>query len=84
MKKLNNRAEKALSGLEIAMREVNANERKEGEFTTDDFILELAADGQLLTYNAAEKRLKRMAEKNLLKYRLIPIKGYHTRVYSRH
>lgn len=83
MKKLNNRAEDALSGLEIALREMNINERRDGEFTVDDFMLALAADGQLLTYDAAEKRLRRMAQNGLLKFRLIPLSGNKTRVYSK-
>ena len=83
MKKLNDRAEDALSGLEIALREMNVNERREGEFTVDDFMLALAADGQLLTYDAAEKRLRRMAQNGLLKFRLISLSGNKTRVYSK-
>lgn len=74
----------SLTGIEIALLEMNANQRRDGEFTVFDFILELANDGQLVTYNAADKRLRRMAEKKLLKYRLVPVNGYHTRVYSKY
>jgi len=74
----------ALTGIEIALLEMNANQRRDDEFTVYDFILRLANDGQLVTYGAAEKRLERMAEKKLLKYRLIPVNGSHTRVYSKY
>lgn len=83
MKKLNNNALKALSGIEIALMEMNSKDRREEEFTVYDFILELANDGQLVTYDVADKRLRKMADKNLLKFRLIPLNGSHTRVYSR-
>jgi hypothetical protein len=83
MKKLNNRTEEALTGLEIAIREINANERREGEFTIDDFVLELSSNGQLISYDAAGKRLANMAKKGLLRFRLIPLNGSHTRVYSK-
>jgi hypothetical protein len=82
MKKLNERTEKALTGLEIAMREVNANERREGEFTVDDFLLELSAKGHLISHDTAGKRLVSMAKQGLLKYRMISYKGSKTRVYS--
>lgn len=83
MKKLNNRVEKALSGLEIAMREINANERREGEFTVDDFMLELCANGHIVSHDTAGKRLVIMAKKGLLKYRMVTYKGNKTRVYSK-
>lgn len=84
MKKLNNDALKALSGIEIALMEMNSKDRKDEEFTAAEFLTELHKTGQEITYDAAEKRLKRMAERKLLKFRLIPINGHHTRVYSKH
>jgi hypothetical protein len=83
MKKLNERAENALSGIEIAMMEINARDRREGEFTVDDFILALADDGQVISYQAASKKLRKMAKDGLLKSRLIPLTGNLTRVYSK-
>lgn len=72
----------ALSGLEIAIKESVKIGKQDDEFTVHDYITKAQSSGQILSYNAAEKRLVRMAEKNLLKFRLIPINGYHTRVYS--
>jgi len=72
----------ALSGLEIAIRESVKMAKQDDEFTVHDFITKAQSNGQILSYNAAEKRLIRMAEKKLLKFRLIPIAGNHTRVYS--
>lgn len=72
----------ALSGLEIAIRESIKMEKQDGEFTVHDFITKAQSNGQILSYNAAEKRLIRMAEKKLLKFRILPIDGYRSRVYS--
>ena len=83
MKKLNNRTEEALTGLEIAIREISCKERREGEFTVDDFVLALAEEGQLTTNSVADKRLRNMAKNGMLRFRLIPLNGSHTRVYSK-
>jgi len=72
----------ALSGLEIAIRESVKIAKQDDEFTVHDFITKAQSNGQILSYNAAEKRLMRMAEKKLLKFRILPIDGYRSRVYS--
>ena len=72
----------ALSGLEIAIRESVKMAKQDDEFTVHDFITKAQNNGQILSYNAAEKRLIRMAEKKLLKFRILPIDGYRSRVYS--
>jgi hypothetical protein len=72
----------ALSGLEIAIKESIPPAKQDDEFTVHDYITKAQGSGQILSYDAAEKRLRRMAEKKLLKFRLIPIAGNHTRVYS--
>jgi len=79
---MENNVTKALSGIEIALRESIIMSKQEDEFTVHDFITRSQADGQILSYDAADKRLRRMVEKKLLKFRLIPIDGNHTRVYS--
>ena len=72
----------ALSGLEIAIRESVKMAKQDNEFTVHDFITKAQSNGQILSYNAAQKRLIRMAEKKLLKFRILPIDGYRNRVYS--
>lgn len=72
----------ALSGLEIAIRESVKMAKQDDEFTVHDFITKAQSNGQILSYNAAEKRLIRMAEKKLLKFRILTIDGYRSRVYS--
>ena len=79
---MENNVKAALSGIEIALRESVIMTQQEGEFTVHDFITRAQAEGQILSYDAADKRLRRMVEKKLLRYRLIPIAGNHTRVYS--
>jgi hypothetical protein len=74
--------EDLLDGLEIAIRESVKMAKQDYEFTVHDYITKAQSEGQILSYNAAEKRLIRMAEKKLLKFRLLPVNGYHTRVYS--
>jgi ribosomal 30S subunit maturation factor RimM len=72
----------ALSGLEIAIRESVKMAKQDDEFTVHDFITRAQSNGQILSYNAAGKRLIRMVEKKLLKFRILPIDGYRSRVYS--
>ena len=79
---MENNVTEALSGIEIALRESIVMSKQEDEFTVHDFITRSQADGQILSYDAADKRLRRMVEKKLLKFRLIPIDGNLTRVYS--
>lgn len=79
---MENNVTEALSGIEIALRESIIMSKQKDEFTVHDFITRSQADGQILSYDAADKRLRRMVEKKLLKFRLIPIDGNLTRVYS--
>ena len=72
----------ALSGLEIALKEAAPVGKSDDEFTVHDFITKAQGNGQILSYDSADKRLRRMVEKKLLKFRLIPLAGHHTRVYS--
>ena len=72
----------ALSGIEIALKEAAPVGKLDDEFTVHDFITKAQGNGQILSYDSADKRLRRMVEKKLLKFRLIPLTGHHTRVYS--
>ena len=72
----------ALSGLDIALRESVPPVKQDYEFTVHDYITKAQSSGQILSYDAAFNRLRRMSEKKLLKFRLIPIGKNHTRVYS--
>jgi len=73
---------KALTGIEIALREMNSVDKNPDEFTVRDFMSDAAAQGRTMTYNAAEKHLRRMEEKKLLKSRVTTINSRLTRAYS--
>ena len=79
---MDNNLRDALSGLEIALKESVPPVKQDNEFTVHDFITKAQGEGQILSYDAAFNRLKRMADRKLLKFRLIPIGKNHTRVYS--
>ena len=79
---MDNNLRDALSGLEIALKESVPPVKQDYEFTVHDFITKAQGEGQILSYDAAFNRLKRMADRKLLKFRLIPIGKNHTRVYS--
>ena len=79
---MDNNLRDALSGLEIALKESVPPVKQDHEFTVHDFITKVQGEGQILSYDAAFNRLKRMADRKLLKFRLIPIGKNHTRVYS--
>ena len=79
---MDNNLRDALSGLEIALKESVPPIKQDHEFTVHDFITKAQGEGQILSYDAAFNRLKRMADRKLLKFRLIPIGKNHTRVYS--
>ena len=79
---MNNNVLDALSGIEIALRESVPPVKQNHEFTVHDFITSAQKEGQILSYDAAFNRLRRMADRKLLRFRLIPIGKNHTRVYS--
>ena len=79
---MDNNLRDALSGLEIALKESVSPVKQDHEFTVHDFITKAQGEGQILSYDAAFNRLKRMADRKILKFRLIPIGKKHTRVYS--
>jgi hypothetical protein len=79
---MNNATLDALSGMEIALREVTSGNKQDNEFTVHEFIERAAENGQMMSYDTADKRLRRMAEKKVLKFRMVPVSGHSTRVYS--
>ena len=56
---MENNVTEALSGIEIALRESIIMSKQEDEFTVHDFITRSQADGQILSYDAADKLLRR-------------------------
>jgi hypothetical protein len=73
---------KALTGIEIALREMNSLDKKPDEFTVRDFIADAEAQGRTMTYDSADKHLRRMEEKKLLKSRVTTTNSRLTRAYS--
>jgi hypothetical protein len=72
----------ALTGIEIALREIDSEGKKPDEFTVRDFISDAAAKGRIMTYRSAEKHLHKLEEKKLLKSRIAKINSRATKAYS--
>jgi len=73
---------KALTGIEIALREMSSVDKNPDEFTVRDFMADAAVQGRIMTYNSADKHLRKMEEKKLLKSRVTTINSRPTRAYS--
>ena len=79
---MDNEILQALTGIEIALREISPDNKKPDEFTVRDLMSKADAEGQSLTYDAAQKRLTKLVEKKILKVRKVIIESRNTRVYS--
>lgn len=73
---------KALTGIEIALREMKATGKTADEFTVRDFMADAEAKGRIMTYSSADNHLRKLEGKKLLKSRLTTINSSPTKVYS--
>lgn len=81
MKKTN--TQKTLSSLDFALSELSAAEKREDEFSVDDFIQSLAAQGEAVSVSSAVSRLNTLLTKGLLKKRKARMNGRMANLYSK-
>lgn len=81
MKKTN--INKTLSALDFALSELSATEKREDEFSIDDFIQSLAAQGEAVSVSSAVSRLNTLLTKGLLKKRKARMNGRVVNLYSK-
>jgi len=73
----------ALSALDFALSELSATEKREDEFSIDDFIQSLAAQGEAVSVSSAVSRLNTLLTKGLLKKRKARMHGRVINLYSK-
>ena len=73
----------AISSLEFALSELSAAEKREDEFSVDDFIQSLAAQGEAVSVSSAVSRLNTLLTKGLLKKRKARMNGRMANLYSK-
>lgn len=81
MKKTN--TQKILSSLDFALAELSTDQRREDEFSVDDFICSLAAQGEAVSVSSAVSRLNTLLTKGLLKKRKARMNGRVMNLFSR-
>jgi len=81
MKKTN--INKTLSALDFALSELSTAEKREDEFSVDDFIQSLAAQGEAVSVSSAVSRLNTLLTKGLLKKRKARMNGRMVNLYSK-
>jgi hypothetical protein len=81
MKKTN--INKTLSALDFALSELSTAEKREDEFSIDDFIQSLAAQGEAVSVSSAVSRLNTLLTKGLLKKRKARMNGRMANLYSK-
>ena len=74
---------KTLSALDFALSELSTAEKREDEFSIDDFIQSLAAQGEAVSVSSAVSRLNTLLTKGLLKKRKARMNGRMANLYSK-
>jgi hypothetical protein len=72
----------ALSALDFALSQLGTDEKREDEFSIDDFIQSLAAQGEIISVSSAVSRLNTLLTKGDLKKRKARFGGRMTNLYS--
>jgi hypothetical protein len=73
----------ALSALDFALSELSAAEKREDEFSIDDFIQSLAAQGEAVSVSSATSRLSTLITKGMLIKRKARVDGRMMNLYSK-
>lgn len=73
----------ALSALDFALSQLGTDEKREDEFSIDDFIQSLAAQGEIISVSSAVGRLNTLLTKGDLKKRKARFGGRMTNLYSK-
>ena len=72
-----------LSSLQYALAKLSADEKRDDEFTVDDFIRSLAAQGEPVSVSSATSRLNTLITKGLLVKRKARMHGRTMNLYSK-
>jgi len=72
-----------LSSLQYALAELSADEKRDDEFSVDDFIRSLAAQGESVSVSSATSRLNTLITKGLLVKRKARMNGRTMNLYSK-
>jgi hypothetical protein len=72
-----------LSALQYALAELSADEKRDDEFSVDDFIRSLAAQGEPISVSSATSRLSTLITKGMLIKRKARVDGRVMNLYSK-
>lgn len=71
------------SALEFALSQLSTDQKLEDEFSVDDFIQSLAAQGENISVSSATTRLNTLLLKKLFKKRKVRMGGRMINLYSK-
>ncbi len=80
---MKNKTTTALTALEFALAELSTDQKREDEFSVDDFIQSLAAQGESISVSSATTRLNTLLLKKLLKKRKARMGGRMLNLFSK-
>ncbi len=80
---MKNKTTTALTALEFALSQLSTDQKLEDEFSVDDFIQSLAAQGESISVSSATTRLNTLLLKKLLKKRKARVGGRMMNLYSK-
>lgn len=75
--------ESVMSALDWALQQDDTEQRRDDEFTVDDYIARKEQDGVYLSKRAARDRLDALIRKKKIKKRKISVNGCFRNVYSK-
>lgn len=73
----------AISSLDFALSQLSTDEKREDEFTVDEFIQSLAAKGEWITASSATSRLNTLLTKGIFTKRKARFGGRTVNLYSK-
>lgn len=73
----------AISSLEFALSQLSTDHKREDEFSIDEFIQSLAAQGEAVSVSSAVSRLNTLLTKGVLKKRKTRLGGRMLNLYSK-
>lgn len=73
----------AISSLEFALSQLSTDQKREDEFSIDEFISSLAAQGEAVSVSSAVSRLNTLLTKGVLKKRKTRLGGRMLNLYSK-
>ena len=73
----------AISSLEFALSQLSTDQKRDDEFSVDEFIQSLASQGESVSVSSAVSRLNTLLTKGLLKKRKARMNGRVINLFSR-